>query len=573
VVGSRGAYRQLTPTETIGLPASVQSVLAARIDRLPERAKQVLQAASVIGKEFSEPILRRAVDLADEELPAELHTLTNAEFIYPEALYPEAEYAFKHPLTQEVAYRSQLGERKARVHAAVARAIEELEATKLGERAALLAYHWDQAGDALEATKWHRRAAEWVSHNNPAEALRHWRRVQELTDTLPETPANLSARAEARARIMSHLATLGDPEGEATSLFREGREFATRSGDPHVLSQVFSGFGFARLSAGAVTEAQGPFLESLERADETEDLGLRVVARWGLCSAHFWDGRLRESLAVADQGLGLARGDLSLGADRLGFSPGVGLACWHGIALILTGSPREGAAELDRVIGLSPGLQAGFAPWAHFLHVFRCEIAGEEGFALAHAREAVEGAEKAGGTVLRVAGYLGLGLANLLNRIWHDALEVLEKALEIGRERQVRFMEGQVLAAMAAAQLGLGDGARALALADEAIAVGHQRGTRLWEFAALLSRIGALRETRGVDAEGEIQAALAEAAAWLKRSGAKSYEPFLQLERANLARLTGDEAGREHALREAHRLFVELGATARAEQVAGEIRR
>ena len=73
---------------------------------------------------------------------------TAAEFVYEQALYPEAEYAFKHPLTQEVAYRSQLAERRARVHAAVARAIEELYAEKLDERAALLAHHWEGAGRA-----------------------------------------------------------------------------------------------------------------------------------------------------------------------------------------------------------------------------------------------------------------------------------------------------------------------------------------------------------------------------------------------------------------------------------------
>jgi class 3 adenylate cyclase len=97
VAGARGAYRLLTPAAGVGLPASVQSVLAARIDRLPEREKQVLQAASVIGKKFSESILRRVADLGDGELPAALHALTSAEFLYEEALYPEAEYAFKHP--------------------------------------------------------------------------------------------------------------------------------------------------------------------------------------------------------------------------------------------------------------------------------------------------------------------------------------------------------------------------------------------------------------------------------------------------------------------------------------------
>jgi hypothetical protein len=137
----------------------------------------------------------------------------------------------------------------------------------------------------------------------------------------------------------------------------------------------------------------------------------------------------------------------------------------------------------------------------------------------------------------------------------------------------VRLWEGRVLAAMASAQLGLGEGTRALALAEEAIVVSRQLGTPFCDFAALLSHADALRETRGGAAASEIQAALAEAAAWVESTGAKSYEPFLLLERAELARLTGDEASREHALREAHRLFVEIGATARAEQVARKIGR
>ena len=176
--------------------------------------------------------------------------LQSAEFLYQEALYPEAEYAFKHPLTQEVAYGSQLTERRARVHAAVARAIEEVDSGKLGESAALLAYHWEHAGDAREAAKWHRRAAEWVGANNSVEALRHWGSVRQLLDTLLETPENLAERAAVRAQIMNHLARMGDPEDQATSLFREGRELATRSGDPHVLSQVLNSFGFLRSFPG-----------------------------------------------------------------------------------------------------------------------------------------------------------------------------------------------------------------------------------------------------------------------------------------------------------------------------------
>jgi tetratricopeptide (TPR) repeat protein len=396
--------------------------------------------------------------------------------------------------------------------------------------------------------------------------------VRALLDTLPETPENLAERAAVRAQIMTHLARLGDLEDQATSLFREGRELATRSGDPHVLSQVPNGFGHLRLFAGAVAEALDPLLEAVRRADETEDIGLRVAVGYGLTHAYFWAGRLRECLATAEEGLRIAHGDLNLGADRIGLSPSLGFSCLHGAALILTGRPREGGVELDRVIELARASQQLTPLWfSHALHVFRCEVTGEAAPALAHGRQAVDYAERTGNQGGRILAYHSLELANVLNGAWHDALEVLGTALTIGRERRLLVIEGGVLAVMAAAHLGLGDRASALTLAEEAIGVSRRLGSRFWEFSALLTRIRALRETQGLEATRQIEAALAEAATWLEMSGAKSYEPFLLVERAELARLTGDEARRECALREAHRLFTEIGATGWAERVAKEL--
>jgi tetratricopeptide (TPR) repeat protein len=373
-------------------------------------------------------------------------------------------------------------------------------------------------------------------------------------------------------QIMNHLARIGDPDDQANSLVRDGKELATRSGDPHVLSQVLNGFGVLRLFAGTVEEALDPLLEAIQRADETEDIGLRVAVRDGPCLAYFYAGRLRECLATAEEALRLAQGDLDLGADRIGFSPSLGLSCLHGSALSLTGLPRDGAAEFDRVIErarTSQHLMPLFRSHAH--HVNRCEVTGEAAPALAHGREAVNYAERTGNQSGRIFAYLNLGLANVLNGAWHDALEVLGTALAIGRERRLSLQEGGVLAVMAAAHLGLGDRARALTLAEEGIAVCRRRGARFSEFSALLTRIRALRETLGLQATREIEAALAEAEAWLEMSGAKSYEPFLHVERAELARLSGDEPSRERELHEAHRLFVEIGAPIRAEQVAKEL--
>jgi predicted ATPase len=82
LAGTRGAYRLVTPIERLEVPATVQAMLAARIDRLPEREKRLLQVASVIGKDFPEPLLSAVAELPAEELKATLATLRRAEFVH-----------------------------------------------------------------------------------------------------------------------------------------------------------------------------------------------------------------------------------------------------------------------------------------------------------------------------------------------------------------------------------------------------------------------------------------------------------------------------------------------------------
>src|SRR5262249_44081416 len=98
--GSQGAYRLVGSGRQLDIPGTVQVVLAARIDRLSEPEKQLLQTASVIGKEVPGLLLERVAGLPDAERAASLAALVRAEFLFEKALYPEAEFAFKHPLTQ-----------------------------------------------------------------------------------------------------------------------------------------------------------------------------------------------------------------------------------------------------------------------------------------------------------------------------------------------------------------------------------------------------------------------------------------------------------------------------------------
>ena len=143
----------------------MQALLAARIDRLGEPAKHLLEAAAVIGKQFDEPLLREVSGLVDtHDLDAALGTLQEEEFVRLVTFAPLPEYAFKHPLMRDVAYRAQLGERRARLHAAVATALEKLRADRLGEYASLIAHHWEASGMRFEAARWTRRAALKVAN-------------------------------------------------------------------------------------------------------------------------------------------------------------------------------------------------------------------------------------------------------------------------------------------------------------------------------------------------------------------------------------------------------------------------
>src|SRR5262249_52673131 len=126
LIGERGAYRLTRPVDTLQVPATVQTILAARIDRLPPEEKQLLQAASVIGKDVPYALLSMIAEQSEEMLRRGLAHLQEAEFLYETQLFPDLEYTFQHALTHEVTYGSLLQERRKTLHAQIVGAIERL---------------------------------------------------------------------------------------------------------------------------------------------------------------------------------------------------------------------------------------------------------------------------------------------------------------------------------------------------------------------------------------------------------------------------------------------------------------
>ncbi|HZI39935.1 MAG TPA: adenylate/guanylate cyclase domain-containing protein, partial [Acidimicrobiia bacterium] len=254
--GDHGAFRLARTLDEVRIPDTVRAVLEARIDRLQPTEKELLQLASVIGNVTSERLLRQVTSLPDAELEASLAALVNGRFLDRSADAPQAEYTFRHPLTEEVAYRTQLTERRSRLHRTVAEAVIELDAERLDERAALIAHHWQAAGESLQAATWSARAAGWAGFNDPALATLHWRKVRSLTAGLTSSreAAQLGITAAVMILVLGwRLGGSSDDSGqhfedEAVQIYAEGRRLAesTGPGQEVMLASLAMGYATAR---------------------------------------------------------------------------------------------------------------------------------------------------------------------------------------------------------------------------------------------------------------------------------------------------------------------------------------
>ena len=230
LVGERGAYRLAKPLDTLQVPATVQALLAARIDRLPPEDKRLLQTAAVIGTEVPWPLLQAIADTPDEALYRSLAQLQAAEFLYETSLFPERAYTFKHALTHEVAYGSLLHERRRVLHARIVEALEALAGDRLDDQVERLAQHalrgevWDkalaygrQAGDKAQTRSAYREAV--VCYEQALAALEHLPDSRAATEQAIDLRLGLrtalNALGEAPGRMLDHLRRRRDPGPDA----------------------------------------------------------------------------------------------------------------------------------------------------------------------------------------------------------------------------------------------------------------------------------------------------------------------------------------------------------------------
>jgi class 3 adenylate cyclase/tetratricopeptide (TPR) repeat protein len=561
--GIRGAYRLTKSIGGLAVPDSVQALLAARIDRLPEREKRVLQTAAVIGKEFSEPVLSVVAELPEPELRDALAHLKSAEFVFERSLYPIAEYAFKHPLTRDVAYGSQLGDRRSRIHAAVAGAIEAESPEKLDERAGLISHHLEEGGELLDAARWQVRAARWVVRGITAETVERWRKVLEILDGVEESPETIALGVEALGQLVTLGGRLGLPREEVEEDLRRGEELAGRSGDPRVRMHFLHAVGAHHVLLGYTSRAAAPLEEALRLADQLEDPSAGVGLRYWRGLQALWDGPVGEGLRLSEEALALLREDPRRGRELIGFDPEVGVSGFRGLFLGLSGRLAEAQPVIERALRLARErneraglmLAEAFAGWLH-------ECRGDAALAVSHVTRSVRMAEESGARGFLGLAYMTLARALLLAGRYADVVETTDRAAGMTNRVTNRWT------IRAVGLLGVGRPEEALAeVRGSAVeAVG-----RHFEAEAYLALAAILTRTLGADARPEIEASLEKSRELFDETGIRVRLPVLNVERSRLARILRDDATADRELREAHRLYTEMGATGHAERIAAEL--
>ncbi len=286
--------RSLLEHPGVSVPDTIQGVVMARVDRLPDDHKRLLQTASVLGRDFPLNLLT-AVWEQTSDLTSLLSDLKRWEFLYEEPTAEEPRYLFKHALTQEAVYQTLLTGRRRALHAAAGQAFEVLFAGRLEDAYDALAYHYSEAGDAGKAVSYLElfagQAARRYAHAEAEKALR-----EALTHCahLPEPEAD-RRRMELLLLLAESLLPLARFP-ETLELFLGERDLLDRLQDPSFAGRYHFWLAHTCSYLGDQEAAAANAQFSVKEARRSGDLATEGRAWYVLCRDAFWSGRFSEGI-------------------------------------------------------------------------------------------------------------------------------------------------------------------------------------------------------------------------------------------------------------------------------------
>jgi tetratricopeptide (TPR) repeat protein len=483
LVGERGAYRLAQPLANPQMPATVQAVLAARIDRLLPEEKRLLQTAAVVGTEVPWPLLQTVADLPEAVLHQGLAHLQAAEFLYETRLFPEIAYTFKHALTQQVAYETLLQGRRRALHAEIVEALETLAGDRPDEQAEPLAHHafrgevWDkalrylrQAGTKAMTQAAYREAA--VYHEQALVALRH----------LPETRETMEQRIDLYFDLRAALLARGEL-ARVLEVLRAADTLAEALGDPGRQGRVALCMALHCLYVGAYDHSLAASERALALATTSADVGGQGQANNYLGLAFHALGDYGQALAVLHQARAVLTGGQCY--DRFGqvSLPAVLTRTWLVWCLAEVGEFHEGMAIGTESLRLAeavdhPADHLGAAYTLGLAYLYQGEVSA--------ALPLLERALRLSHEVLPLYFPLiasALGHAYATSGRGDDALALLEQAVAQTTAMGMPWFLSRVVASRSEAALVTGRLEEARAYARQAVDLSRtykERGTEAW---------------------------------------------------------------------------------------------
>ena len=511
------------------LPATVQAVISARIDRLGEVEKSMLQMCAIIGKEVPQAVLERVAGSMRGQMERAMDALCQAELIQLQPAAGGRRYSFRHPLIQEVAYETQMKAKRAAIHASVAAAMEHFYAEQPGEFAALISHHYESAGQPFSAAEYSARAAQWLGLTDSAQAIKHWHKVRALL----AGQASHEPSDRLRALACSQISLLGWREGlnleQVQPFIDEAMELAVRV-DKRLTQLLLTIEGrMLQASGGPADWYVGRVEEALRLVDAEADRGRLATLNAALCHAYGWAGLLNEALAASE----VALADVALidraDHDFMGFSVEqwvLGMrarllmrcgrfdeaqACWEKM-LEVQGAAADPAVQVIRHLG--------------FVELAWCN--DDAALAQRHSTQLSEMAERNALPYLKPIALTCRGMALTIAADHDTAASAFDEALALVRGANLGIeYETEILAGHAECQRRARNTERARELAQEALDIARQRTMRLAECRAMTTLGAIMLDERGIDDSGA-SLMLAAADKLMAQTGAIIYRGHLQ---------------------------------------------
>jgi class 3 adenylate cyclase/tetratricopeptide (TPR) repeat protein len=426
--GERGSYVCRADITEVSVPASLQTTIAARVDRLDSTAKRTLNAAAVIGSRFSLDLLS---GLGIE--PA-LDELLEAELIDEARTGQTPDYAFRHPLVRAVAYQSQLKSHRAQLHRRLAAAIEARDPESADENAALIASHLEHANEIREAYDWHMRAGRWSANRDIVAAQLSWEHACRLADSLPGADSGRTAmRIAPRALLCGSAWRVG---ATISHRFDELRRLCTVAGDKSSLAIGMAGLVGEHLMHGRVAQASRLASEYMALVESIGDPTLTVGAARAAIHAKLKTGEVDDVLRWSQTVIDLAAGDPAKGDFSMG-SPLAAALAHRGFArsnLGLAGWRQDFDAAVAMARGTDPTTYAAIVN-AKYGPAIPCGVLLPHDEALRELSEALKIAEQSGEDISLGSASMALGVALVHRGSAHRArgLELIEQVRDMCR--------------------------------------------------------------------------------------------------------------------------------------------